>query len=453
MESFKPTDSCPLSFHQGIKPPTQEIIQVRASLRKRFMMTTGQSTKKVMLTKTAKPAINAEAYAKGKKKSPPFVPHKQSLAEEGADPIPDNLLCPICTELMIDAVLIPCCGNSYCDECIRTALLDSEDHVCFTCKQSNVSPDNLIANKFLRQAVNNFNNGTTYTGAQVHHPALPPVYPPPALYGPPPQPYLPPYTSGPGLIPPPIISYQPQPVYASGHPVFNAPWWAPGSQPPLVHLPPPLPQPSISKDNFYKPRHHQMEKVTSKLDEVPKGFHKDGRSYPRSPISRHNGRSDERSRTRSRSHSRSYADRRSGCPQSPSSYRKPYRSRSRSRSPVGYRSRTKSVKPSKRKSEDAPNSRTMGEENRTSRGPPPGKLRRVDGPGMESEANSHSQAPHHPHFHRVPPSDRPGNPPLPGSQELNRCDPHHIPIEALMNIEVKPPRRIKLNSSGRKRQH
>lgn len=34
---------------------------------------------------------------------------------------------------------------------IRTALLDSEEHVCFTCKQSDVSPDNLIANKFLRQ--------------------------------------------------------------------------------------------------------------------------------------------------------------------------------------------------------------------------------------------------------------------------------------------------------------
>lgn len=34
---------------------------------------------------------------------------------------------------------------------IRTALLDSEEHICFTCKQSDVSPDNLIANKFLRQ--------------------------------------------------------------------------------------------------------------------------------------------------------------------------------------------------------------------------------------------------------------------------------------------------------------
>lgn len=34
---------------------------------------------------------------------------------------------------------------------IRTALLDSDQHTCPTCKQSNVSPDTLIANKFLRQ--------------------------------------------------------------------------------------------------------------------------------------------------------------------------------------------------------------------------------------------------------------------------------------------------------------
>uniref|UniRef100_A0A8C5H583 Serine/arginine repetitive matrix protein 2-like n=1 Tax=Gouania willdenowi TaxID=441366 RepID=A0A8C5H583_GOUWI len=81
--------------------------------------------------------------------------------------------------------------------------------------------------------------------------------------------------------------------------------------------------------------------------------------------------------------------------------------------------------------------RRMREESWTSRGPPPGKMRRVDGPGMESGANSHSQAPRHPHFHRVPPSDRPGNRPLSGSRELNRSDPNRIPTEALMNTEVR----------------
>lgn len=58
-----------------------------------------------------------EAYALGKKERPPFVPHDQSSSEDDSDPIPDELLCPICNDLMTDAVVIPCCGNSYCDDC------------------------------------------------------------------------------------------------------------------------------------------------------------------------------------------------------------------------------------------------------------------------------------------------------------------------------------------------
>lgn len=58
-----------------------------------------------------------EAYAQGKKERPPFVPQDQPSSEDDADPIPDELLCPICNDLMVDAVVIPCCGNSYCDDC------------------------------------------------------------------------------------------------------------------------------------------------------------------------------------------------------------------------------------------------------------------------------------------------------------------------------------------------
>ncbi|XP_075616703.1 E3 ubiquitin-protein ligase RBBP6-like, partial [Balearica regulorum gibbericeps] len=46
---------------------------------------------------------------------------------------------------------------------IRTALLESEEHTCPTCHQTDVSPDALIANKSLRKAVTNFKNGTGYT--------------------------------------------------------------------------------------------------------------------------------------------------------------------------------------------------------------------------------------------------------------------------------------------------
>nr|XP_046271129.1 E3 ubiquitin-protein ligase RBBP6-like isoform X2 [Scatophagus argus] len=112
----------------------------------------------VMLTNSGLyviPAIHVE-YSISKKEKPTSLPEEQPGSEDMEDPVPNELLCLICRNLLNDAVVIPCCGNSYCDDCIRTALLDSDDHICPTCQQPEVSPDTLIANKFIRQAVNNF---------------------------------------------------------------------------------------------------------------------------------------------------------------------------------------------------------------------------------------------------------------------------------------------------------
>ncbi|XP_056442520.1 E3 ubiquitin-protein ligase RBBP6-like isoform X1 [Gadus chalcogrammus] len=143
---------CPLQMDKSLEGPKP--VKISKGIPQSFMVKAEPDAKGAMLTSTGEyaiPAIDAEAYAQGKKERPPFVPRDQSASEDESDPIPDELLCPICNDLMSDAVVIPCCGNSYCDDCIRTSLLDSEEHVCYTCKQSDVSPDNLIANKFLRQ--------------------------------------------------------------------------------------------------------------------------------------------------------------------------------------------------------------------------------------------------------------------------------------------------------------
>ncbi|XP_072390244.1 uncharacterized protein snama isoform X2 [Diabrotica undecimpunctata] len=76
--------------------------------------------------------------------------------------IPEDLLCSICSDLLADAVMIPCCGNSFCDECIRGVLLESEDHECPDCHEKEISPDTLIPNRFLRTSVANFKNETGY---------------------------------------------------------------------------------------------------------------------------------------------------------------------------------------------------------------------------------------------------------------------------------------------------
>ena len=36
--------------------------------------------------------------------------------------VPSELRCPSCSNLLTDAVLIPCCGTSYCDDCMYHCL-------------------------------------------------------------------------------------------------------------------------------------------------------------------------------------------------------------------------------------------------------------------------------------------------------------------------------------------
>lgn len=60
--------------------------------------------------------VCSEAYKEVKKEKPPFV--REPTPEPVQEPqLPDELLCMICHDLLQDAVLIPCCGNSFCDEC------------------------------------------------------------------------------------------------------------------------------------------------------------------------------------------------------------------------------------------------------------------------------------------------------------------------------------------------
>ncbi|XP_030384173.1 E3 ubiquitin ligase PARAQUAT TOLERANCE 3 [Scaptodrosophila lebanonensis] len=86
----------------------------------------------------------------------------QFLPAEEKQEIPEDLVCGICRDLFVDAVMIPCCGSSFCDDCVRTALLDSEDNECPDCKEKNCSPGSLIPNRFLRNSVNVFKNETGY---------------------------------------------------------------------------------------------------------------------------------------------------------------------------------------------------------------------------------------------------------------------------------------------------
>ncbi|XP_056676824.1 E3 ubiquitin-protein ligase RBBP6-like [Monodelphis domestica] len=173
--------NCPTKGDKDFDPVPR--MKKSTGIPRSFMMEVKDPNMKgAMLTDTGKyviPTIDAEAYARGKKEKPPFLPAEESSSSEVEDPIPDELLCLICKAIMTDAAVIPCCGNSYCDECIRTALLESDGHTCPTCHQNDVSPDALIANKCLRRAIENFQNKTGYTkGLQKQICPPPPPRPP-----------------------------------------------------------------------------------------------------------------------------------------------------------------------------------------------------------------------------------------------------------------------------------
>ncbi|CAH2106406.1 unnamed protein product [Euphydryas editha] len=122
----------------------------------------------------AVPAVDHEAYLASENAGGADTPTNAPVAPEPT--IPDELLCSLCRDLLTDAVMIPCCGNSFCDECIRGALLESEDHECPDCREKEIAPTTLIPNRFLRNSVSAFRNQTGYCRRAPHRPSAgPPI--------------------------------------------------------------------------------------------------------------------------------------------------------------------------------------------------------------------------------------------------------------------------------------
>lgn len=48
-------------------------------------------------------------------------------------PTDPDLTCPICSKLLREAVVTPCCSTSFCDECVSNALVDN-DMLCPECE-------------------------------------------------------------------------------------------------------------------------------------------------------------------------------------------------------------------------------------------------------------------------------------------------------------------------------
>ncbi|XP_068650067.1 E3 ubiquitin ligase PQT3-like [Aristolochia californica] len=73
--------------------------------------------------------------------------------------LPPELRCPLCKEVMKDAVLTgKCCFKSFCDKCIRDHIISKAMCVCGA---TNILADDLLPNKTLRETINRIMESTT----------------------------------------------------------------------------------------------------------------------------------------------------------------------------------------------------------------------------------------------------------------------------------------------------
>ena len=70
--------------------------------------------------------------------------------------VPEELLCPICKELLCDAVMMPCCAGSACDDCARNGIIESEGSKCPVCGGV-ANPEELIPYRMYREKVSMIN--------------------------------------------------------------------------------------------------------------------------------------------------------------------------------------------------------------------------------------------------------------------------------------------------------
>mmetsp|Transcript_102631 Transcript_102631/g.162151 ORF Transcript_102631/g.162151 Transcript_102631/m.162151 type:complete len:622 (+) Transcript_102631:42-1907(+) len=73
---------------------------------------------------------------------------------DGARKIEETLKCPLCNQMFRQAVLVPCCGATFCGDCVtdRLASASVENSRCPGCRKE-VFPHQLVANEDIRKQV------------------------------------------------------------------------------------------------------------------------------------------------------------------------------------------------------------------------------------------------------------------------------------------------------------
>ncbi|TPP59742.1 E3 ubiquitin-protein ligase RBBP6 [Fasciola gigantica] len=140
---------CGLSGHwihncPGVRDKTGKMMDVKnvkrpTGIPQDFLLEVEAGTPGAYLGKSGRymvPIKDAEAYALGKKdkrpfsleENPPYVPSERTP--------PKQFICPLCNNMFRDAVLVSCCGTTYCNDCIMGHVFDAQilgSHRCPNC--------------------------------------------------------------------------------------------------------------------------------------------------------------------------------------------------------------------------------------------------------------------------------------------------------------------------------
>ncbi|XP_039036281.1 E3 ubiquitin ligase PARAQUAT TOLERANCE 3-like isoform X1 [Hibiscus syriacus] len=130
-----PTNGDPNYDIKRVKPPT--------GIPKSMLMATPDGSYALPSGAVAVLKPNEDAF----EKEIEGLPSTRSVAD-----LPPELHCPVCKEVMKDAVLTSkCCFTSFCDKCIRDHIISKSMCVCGA---TNILADDLLPNKTLRDTIN-----------------------------------------------------------------------------------------------------------------------------------------------------------------------------------------------------------------------------------------------------------------------------------------------------------
>jgi hypothetical protein len=79
---------------------------------------------------------------------------KSSLESRQMVQIPLELACSLCHDIMKDPVLIPCCCNSFCRNCVTVAILEQQK--CPKCGSSKCRDSDLLPNRHMNNMIQSF---------------------------------------------------------------------------------------------------------------------------------------------------------------------------------------------------------------------------------------------------------------------------------------------------------